>query len=177
MTVEVVGSGVLADSLRGAVTSDVEATVIVVAARARSVRVSEITDTEIDEQWEQPMQDLIGGLQGAHARGAKRIVVVVPTTGMSGGAQYASTAALAEAARVLVKSAARQWGASGITVNAVAVDPQTFGIDPATSGPVSIAPRALEGTVDPTATVRWLCSAAAGHVTGQTVVCDGGLWM
>lgn len=177
MTVEVVGRGELADSLRGRVASDVEATVIVVAGRARAVRVSDITDDEIDEQWERPMQDLISGLQGAHARGAQRIVVVVPTTGMSGGAEYSATAALAEAARVLVKSAARQWGASGVTVNAVAVDPQTFGIDPAKSGPVSIAPRALEGAVDPTATVQWLCSAAAAHVTGQTVVCDGGLWM
>lgn len=177
MTVEIVGRGMIAESLRGGVTSDVEATVIVVAGRAAAVRVSEITDDQIDEQWEQPMQELIDGLQGAHARGAQRIVVVVPTTGMSGGAEYAATAALAEAARVLVKSAARQWGAKGVTVNAVAVDPQTFGIDPATSGPVSIAPRALEGAVDPTATVRWLCSAAAEHVTGQTVVCDGGLWM
>lgn len=116
-------------------------------------------------------------LQGAHARGARRIVVVVPTTGMSGGAEYSAAAALAEAARVLVKSAARQWGATGVTVNAVAVDPQAFGIDPTRSGPVSIAPRALEGAVDPTATVQWLCSAAAEYVTGQTVVCDGGLWM
>lgn len=177
MTVDVVGRGELAESLRGRVSSDVDATVIVVAGQARAVRVSEITDDEIDEQWERPMQDLIGGLQGAHARGARRIVVVVPTTGMSGGAEYSAAAALAEAARVLVKSAARQWGATGVTVNAVAVDPQAFGIDPTRSGPVSIAPRALEGAVDPTATVQWLCSAAAEHVTGQTVVCDGGLWM
>ncbi|NDB05021.1 MAG: SDR family oxidoreductase, partial [Acidimicrobiia bacterium] len=33
------------------------------------------------------------------------------------------------------------------------------------------------GAVDPANAVTWLCSDAAAHVTGQTVVCDGGLWM
>ncbi len=54
---------------------------------------------------------------------------MTPTTGMSGGDHYAATAATAEAVRVLVKSAARQWGADGVTVNAVAVGPHLFGID------------------------------------------------
>ena len=177
MTVEILGGGELADSLRRGVSSDTDATVIVVGCRPDPIVTSELSDAQIDELWERPMQDVIVGLQGAHARGAKRIVVVVPTTGMSGGSHYATTAALAEAARVLVKSAARQWGASGITVNAVAVDPGVFGLDPEVSGPVSIAPRALEGPADSTAVVQWLCSSAAAHVTGQTIVCDEGLWM
>jgi hypothetical protein len=62
-------------------------------------------------------------------------------------------------------------------VNAVALAPEEFGVDPAVSGPVAIAPRAMTGAVDPSDTVTWLCSGAAAHVTGQTVVCDGGLWM
>ena len=175
--VDVVGAGPLADSWRGSLASDVEATVIVVDAHPEPTRVTELSDEQIDRLWERPMQAVINGLQAAHERGARRIVVVVPTTGMSGGAQYAATAAMAEAARVLVKSAARQWGSSGVTVNAVAVDPQVFDVDAAISGPVSIAPRSLEGAVDPGPTVQWLCSGASAHVTGQTVVCDGGLWM
>ncbi|MEY4362367.1 MAG: hypothetical protein RL391_1673 [Actinomycetota bacterium] len=177
MTVEVLGRGELADSLRRDVASDIDATVIVVGGRPDPIVTCELSDAQIDELWERPMQEVIVGLQGAHARGAKRIVVVVPTTGMSGGSHYAATAALAEAARVLVKSAARQWGADGITVNAVAVDPNAFGLDSKVSGPVSIAPRALEGSADPTAAVQWLCSSASAQVTGQTIVCDGGLWM
>jgi NAD(P)-dependent dehydrogenase (short-subunit alcohol dehydrogenase family) len=107
----------------------------------------------------------------------ERIVVIVPTTGMSGGACYAPQAALAESARILVKSAARQWGASGITVNAVAVEPHWFSIDSSISGPVAIAPRSLSNEVSPVGVVTWLCSEAARDITGQTIVCDGGLWM
>ncbi|MFM7872376.1 MAG: SDR family oxidoreductase, partial [Actinomycetota bacterium] len=85
-----------------------------------------------------------------------------------------------EAARILVKSAARQWGAHGVTVNAVAVEPRWFGIDPEVAGPVSIAAPALGAPgvlFDPSPVVTWLCSDAAGTTTGQTIVCDGGSWM
>ncbi|MEN9804576.1 MAG: hypothetical protein RIS41_1423 [Actinomycetota bacterium] len=177
MTVGIFGRGRVADTLRERVVSDTTARVIVAPLVVESVPVAQITDEQIDRLWEQPMRTVITELQRAHSEGCRRIVVVVPTTGMSGGAQYAAVSAAAEAMRVLVKSAARQWGTSGITVNAVALAPEAFGVDAAVSGPVSIAPRALEGDVDPVATVSFLCSEAAAHVTGQTFVCDGGLWM
>lgn len=177
MSVSVVGQGVLADSLRERVTSDTRASVIVAPLVAEAVPVARITDEQIDRLWEQPMRSVITELQRAHQEGSRRIVVVVPTTGMSGGSEYAAVSAAAEAMRVLVKSAARQWGKSGITVNTVALAPEVFGVDTATAGPVSIAPRALDGDVDPVATVSFLCSEGAAHVTGQTFVCDGGLWM
>ena len=179
MSVKVSGQGTLADLIRDGVHSDTKSAVIVVdVAGERSISsVSQLTDAQIDEIFEQPMQSVIGALQEAHFMNCERIVVVVPTTGMSGGACYAPQAALAESARILVKSAARQWGASGITVNAVAVEPHWFAIDPSISGPVAIAPRSLSGEVSPVGVVNWLCSAASGDVTGQTIVCDGGLWM
>lgn len=177
MTVSVVGRGVLAERLRDEVTSEVEACVVVVDVANEPIAVSDLSDDDIEAEWERPMQSLIGELQAAFHRDARRIVVVVPTIGMSGGARHAVSAATAEAARILVKSAARQWGARGITVNAVAVGPDAFGLDASIAGPVSIAPRALADDVSPVAVVNWLCSAAAGDVTGQTVVCDGGLLM
>lgn len=179
MGVLVFGDGPLADCLRESVVSDVESAVIVteVDGRRGVGPVEQLDDATIDAVFEQPMQKVIDGLQRAHAAGAKRIVVIVPTLGMSGGDRHAVHAALAEAARIVVKSAARQWGADGITVNAVALAPEEFGVDVAVSGPVAIAPRAMNGDVDPTNTVSFLVSAAAAHVTGQTVVCDGGLWM
>lgn len=177
MTVRVVGHGSVADVLRDRVASDAEACVVVAPLVVEPVAVAHITDEQIDRLWEQPMRAVITELQRAHADGCRRIVVVVPTTGMSGGAEYAAVSAAAEAMRVLVKSAARQWGTSGVTVNAVALAPEAFGVDASRSGPVSIAPRALEGDVDLVATVSFLCSESSAHVTGQTLVCDGGLWM
>ena len=135
-----------------------------------------ITDAEWEAAWETPMRATISELQAAFHGGDRRIVVIVPTTAMSGGAQYAHTAAAAEAIRVLVKSAARQWGAHGVTVNAVAVSPDDFLDDPDVAGPVSLAPPAL-ATADARSLVEFLSSERAGDVTGQTIVVDGGLWM
>lgn len=135
-----------------------------------------ITDDDFELAFEHPVQETIRQMQGAVANGVTRIVVVVPTTAMSGGSHYAHTAMAAEAVRVLVKSAARQWGEQGITVNAVAVDPATVLDTAELAGPVSLAPPARPGA-DPQAVIDFLCSDAAGDVTGQTVVVDGGLWM
>ena len=135
-----------------------------------------LTDDDWQTAWEDPLQRTISEMQDAFHRGVTRIVVVVPTTAMSGGASYAHTSAAAEAIRILVKSAARQWGSAGVTVNAVATGPTDFGIDPLIAGAVSIAPRAL-ATSDASALISFLCSEASGDVTGQTIVVDGGEWM
>jgi len=135
-----------------------------------------ITAQQWEATWEAPLRSTIIDMQRAFHDGVTRIVVVIPTTAMSGGAQYAHVAAPAEAIRVLVKSAARQWGAHGVTVNAVAVDPADILDTPELAGPASIAPRAL-ATHDASAIIEFLCSDAAGDVTGQTIVVDGGVWM
>lgn len=198
MTAVVFGVGPLADRLRAEVITEVPSSVIVPVIEGAAVSVHELDDSRIESLFEQPMQTVIQSCQEAFRSGSRRIVVVVPTTALSGGSRYAATAALAEAARILVKSAARQWGKSGVTVNAVAVEPRWFGIDPAIAGPVSIADPALMNAeaqqrlrygnsshlgpeeyavLDPAPLVTWLCSEAAGTTTGQTFVCDGGQWM
>lgn len=109
-----------------------------------------------------------------------RIVVVVPTFAMSGAKGHVLAASAAEGIRSLVKSAARQWGGDGITVNCLAVDPWVLlGEEPV--GPeVSLAVPALVAGApadDLAPAVDWLASVDAHFVTGQTLVLDGGTWM
>lgn len=165
------------DALVAAIDVPADARVLVPDLAAEPHAFHELTDEEFDRLWEQPMRAVITGMVQAHREGARRIVVVTPTTGMSGGDHYAATAATAEAVRVLVKSAARQWGAQGITVNAVAVAPHLFGIDAAVAGAQSLAPPALGDAADPAAVIAFLCSPAAAGVTGATISADGGVWM
>jgi 3-oxoacyl-[acyl-carrier protein] reductase len=151
-----------------------------VVVRPRFDSVARSFDSITAEQWaaafERPVRGTIDAIGTAFNEGVKRIVVVVPTLGMSGGAQYAHVAAPAEALRVLVKAAARGWGSAGVTINAVALSPDGYVDEPDVIGPQTLAPAAL-ATRDPTAVIEFLCSDAARDVTGQTVIVDGGLLM
>ncbi len=156
--------------------SEVGSGVVIRPRLDRSARpFDSLSDADFEAAWEQPMRAAIGALQDAFRSGVKRIVVVIPTLAMSGGANFAHVAATAEALRILVKSAARQWGADGVTINAVAVAPEGF-VDDLT-GPTSIAAPALEGTSSPQEVIEFLCSDASSKLTGQTLTVDGGVWM
>lgn len=157
----------------------IDSAVVVVGISNQPCPITEMSDTVIETVFEEPMRRVVRDLQDAFRGGCKRIVVVVPTIAMSGGRELSAQSALAEAVRVLVKSAARQWGASGVTVNAVAIEPEWFDVDAESAGPISIAVPSLGSDVpsSPEDVVAWLCSSSAGSVTGQTVVCDRGQWM
>lgn len=168
--------GVIDDMVSGIAVPD-DACVIVPRLEPMAHAFHELSDEDFDVLWEQPMRDVIMRMVEAHRRGVRRVVVVTPTTGMSGGDRYVATAAAAEAVRVLVKSAARQWGADGVVVNVVAVAPHLFGIDEEVAGAVSLAPPALSSGGDPVALIQFLVSPAAAGVTGATITADGGVWM
>lgn len=84
----------------------------------------------------------------------------------------------------LVRTLAVEWGPAGIRLNLVAPGPVE-----GTEGMRRLAPTAASheawtravplgrfaATGDIVRTVRWLCSAEAGYITGQTLSVDGGL--
>jgi NAD(P)-dependent dehydrogenase (short-subunit alcohol dehydrogenase family) len=140
---------------------------------------AELTDDEFDEAWQQTMDDAIAACVEAResfAGGPGNIVLTFPTTGFVGGAFHAHWAAAAEGVHILARSVARQWGAEGITVNALAIDAAILLANPVSAGPVSIAAPAVPGA-RPDAVLAFLCSAEARDLAGQTLTVDGGLWM
>lgn len=149
--------------------------------------VEEITDGDLDEGWEGSMQTMIWSLQAAFpplVASKGRVVVLLPTTAMSGGRNYSLAAATFEAQRILMKATARQWGPSGVRLNAIAIAPEAV-LDDAESADVHyLAPAALGDdrsedmrADDLAGAVAFLLSGQSSGLTGQTVGVDGGRWL
>ncbi|HZR14528.1 MAG TPA: SDR family oxidoreductase [Acidimicrobiia bacterium] len=144
----------------------------------------EVTDERWETVWERGMRTTLALLQGAfpamRERGRGRFVFVSPTLSMSGAPGLVPLTAYVEGQRLLAKSAARQWGPYGITVNCVAPAPE-LAVAGTAAGAVSLAAPALGGPGDARddlgPVVTFLASDAAHFVTGVTVCADGGVWM
>jgi NAD(P)-dependent dehydrogenase (short-subunit alcohol dehydrogenase family) len=146
------------------------------------VAFADVDDARWEAVWERTMLGTIRCFQAGFAamrdRGG-RIVAVIPTLSLYGAAGLAPLSAAAEGQRLLVKSAARQWGAHGITVNCVAVAPDLV-VEQMSSKPVTLALPALGGpgtAADVASLVVFLASDESRFVTGQTICADGGTWM
>ena len=164
--------------------SGIAATVLVVeSAPATLARPLAATDAPTwDASCEQLLRDALGALQRAwravEPRGG-RIVVVVPTVGMTGHAGLVPLATAIEGVRAMVRSAARQWGPAGITINCVGAPIALLAPDHDGPAPYVTDPAlgALVPTLDDVvAAVRMLFDADA-PITGTTVVVDGGVVM
>jgi 3-oxoacyl-[acyl-carrier protein] reductase len=116
---------------------------------------------------------------GAHGR----LVLVTSPSGVEGSVNMPIYSPVKAAQRAMAKSLAREWGEHGITVNCIAPVAET----PALAGAFERNPVLKErltartplGRVgDPErdigSVVAFLASDAAGYVSGQTIVCDGG---
>jgi 3-oxoacyl-[acyl-carrier protein] reductase len=112
-----------------------------------------------------------------------RIVNITSVVGETGAAGQANYAASKAGLIGLTKSLARELASRSITVNAVAPGfIQTAMTDVLTddqkSSILAHVPLARYGTVDDVAAaVAFLCSEAAGYITGHVLDVNGGLYM
>ena len=154
------------------------------AAARKPVAMKEMTEEHFFAVWEQTMRATLFTFQAAYPhmkrRGGGRLVAVVPAIALSGAPGYSATAAAAEGQRLLMKSAARQWGADGITANTVVVATSLL-LPGVPDFEFSLAERALGSVGDPMSdiapVVSFLCGGTSHFVTGTTLFCEGGLWM
>jgi 3-oxoacyl-[acyl-carrier protein] reductase len=117
------------------------------------------------------------------ARGWGRIVQMASINGERGKAGQANYAASKAGLLALTRTAARELGPKGITVNAVA--PGFIETPMTTHLPEEVRRRAIEESAlgrmgrpeQVAAAVAFLCSEAAGHITGQVIRVDGGQYM
>lgn len=118
------------------------------------------------------------------AAGWGRIVNFASSMGITGGAGFGAYNASKEAIRALTRTAAREWGADGIAVNAVAPAAATHKGEAATRSEgyrrfVEQCPMGRQGDpeTDIGPIVWFLCSDACRYLTGHTFMADGGAFM
>ncbi len=139
------------------------------------------TPDQWDERAEALLRDTIVTFQAAHARlaptGTGRIVLVAPTTGFTGAGGFVPACTAVEGIRALAKSAARQWGPQGITVNSVLVPPELVARELAGATTFNAPPvvgRVPDLRDDVAAAIALFAAPTASGITGSTVIVDGG---
>jgi 3-oxoacyl-[acyl-carrier protein] reductase len=112
------------------------------------------------------------------------VVMVGPSLSLVGCPNLVALTTLLEGQRGLMKSVARQWGASGVSLNWIAAAPRAlspvFDAAPLAAKPdaVSVAlGRPLDPRRDIAPIVGFLGSPAGRAITGMTLTLDGGEWM
>lgn len=149
-------------------------------APALSMALDEIGDTvvipavEADETMWRALVALQTAWRSMRPRGG-RIVLVLSTVGMAGAAGAVPYTTAIEGIRAMAKSAARQWGSAAIGVNIIAAPARLFAtqVDAShlTVAAVQGDEKLIQSIVE---TAMFLLRPDIEHVTGETIVVDGG---
>lgn len=180
-------SGAVAASLGSAVQHldaslplGLDGVVIVTGSDARPTPLTAIDGFEWHRLAEQPMRQTLMALQHSHesmSGRSGRIVLIVPTIGMSGAADLVPYTTAMEGIRAMAKSAARQWAPAGVVVNMIAVPAGLLAptLSAATSHLTAAAVSDDHGIIETIVeTTKFLLSDEITHLIGATIVADGG---
>ena len=161
-------------------------------ANAQSLRpvtpLAEVTPHDIDVVLDTGPKGTLWLMQAVlpamRERGRGRIVTMGSAMGLTGAPGYGPYSAAKEAVRSLTRTAAREWGPFGVTVNCVCPAsvahrmPVTDDGDRAAAFAEMYADHPLGRDGDPEAdiapVVAFLLSDASQYLTGQTLMVDGG---
>jgi 3-oxoacyl-[acyl-carrier protein] reductase len=147
----------------------VDVVVHVVTGDLGEVALSDTDAVAWEHRCHRPIADALAAARAAHARMAGRggrIVFVTPSFGLTGAAGLVPLATAAEGVRSLAKSAARQWGADGITVSCVAR--RVAGPD------VAVPTFGMPTDTEVAGAIALLAAPESAGITGATLVVDGG---
>ncbi len=155
------------------------------------MRLEDVVESDMDLLFGTGPKGALWAMQAVlpHMReqGWGRVVTMGSTVGLTGAPGYGPYAASKEAIRSLTRTAAREWGQYGITVNCICAVSIAHRLPPADDPHRAAAfdavfkdqPIARDG--DPEADIApvmtFLLSDACRYVTGQTIMVDGGAFM
>jgi 2-hydroxycyclohexanecarboxyl-CoA dehydrogenase len=150
--------------------------------------VAEVSEEDVDVFYRSGVKGTLWAMQAVYphmkAQGWGRIVNFASSMGITGGSGFAAYNASKEAIRAVTRTAAREWGADGIVVNAIAPAAATHHGEVGRESEgyrifIENCPMKRQG--DPEldiGPIAWfLCSDASRYLTGHTFMADGGAFM
>ncbi|HEY5170324.1 MAG TPA: SDR family oxidoreductase [Acidimicrobiia bacterium] len=150
--------------------------------------VAEVSEDDVDVFYRSGVKGTLWAMQAVYPhmkkQGWGRIVNFASSMGITGGSGFAAYNASKEAIRAITRTAAREWGADGIVVNAIAPASATHHGEAAKVSEgyrifIENCPMKRQG--DPEldiGPIAWfLCSDACRYLTGHTFMADGGAFM
>jgi len=147
--------------------------------------VADVSESDVDVFYTSGVKGTLWAMQAVYphmkSQNWGRIVNFASSMGITGGRGFAAYNASKEAVRALTRTAAKEWAADGIVVNAIA---------PAAAPPRAVGshhyeefmkncPMGRNGDpeLDIGAVAHFLCTDACRYLTGQTFMVDGGTFL
>jgi len=150
--------------------------------------VADVSESDVDVFYTSGVKGTLWAMQAVYPHMKSqhwgRIVNFASSMGITGGRGFAAYNASKEAVRALTRTAAREWAADGVVVNAIAPAAATHHGDAAKQSEgyrtfIENCPMGRQG--DPEldiGPIAWfLCSDACRYLTGHTFMADGGAFM